>query len=91
MRYYSPSDEAAFFGWLQSIPGVIRVHGQGRELVIELRSKRLSASSLRELIALYRRYEGNMSELAQFANYSPMHSSGAKATDNDEAFAAFSP
>lgn len=70
MRYYSPSDEAAFFGWLQSIPGVIRVHGQGRELVIELRSKRLSASSLRELIALYRRYEGNMSELAQFANAS---------------------
>jgi replicative DNA helicase len=30
-------------------------------------------------------------ELAQFANYSSMHSSTAKVADNDEAFAAFSP
>jgi replicative DNA helicase len=29
-------------------------------------------------------------ELAQFANYSPMHSAAAP-SDNDEAFAAFSP
>lgn len=30
-------------------------------------------------------------ELAQFANYSPMHASATAASDNDEAFAAFSP
>lgn len=30
-------------------------------------------------------------ELAQFANYSPMHASGAKVADNEDAFAAFSP
>lgn len=30
-------------------------------------------------------------EVAQFANYSPMHASAAKTEDNDEAFAAFSP
>ncbi len=30
-------------------------------------------------------------ELAQFANYSPMHASNSGAADNDEAFAAFSP
>jgi hypothetical protein len=68
MKYYSQTDEASFFGWLQSIPGVTHVEGRGRELVIHLRSMRLSATSLRELIALYKRYDGNMSELAQFAN-----------------------
>ncbi|WP_332878073.1 hypothetical protein [Massilia sp. S19_KUP03_FR1] len=68
MRYYSRSDEAAFFGWLQSIPCVTGVQGQGRELIIRLKSKRLSQASLRELLALYRRYEGDMSELAQFAS-----------------------
>ncbi len=66
MRYYSPTDEAAFFGWLKSIPGVVSVEGKGRELVIRLRSSRLSASALREFIALYARYGGNMKELGQF-------------------------
>jgi len=70
MKYYSKGDEAAFFGWLHSISGVTHVQGRGCELAIFLRSKRLSATSLRELIALYKRYEGNMSELAQFANQS---------------------
>src|SRR5947209_6612088 len=70
IRYASPGDEAAFFGWLQSIPGVVRVEGQGRELFIYLRSNRLSAVSLREFIALYKRYKGNMPELARFENAS---------------------
>lgn len=67
MQYFSQGDEAAFFSWLQSISGVIAVQGQGRELHIKLRSKRLSSESLREFIALYTRYNGNMTELAQFA------------------------
>ena len=68
MRYFSAGDEAAFFYWLQSISGVVSVQGFGRELHIRLRSKKLSRQSLRELLALYQRYQGNMSELAQFAN-----------------------
>lgn len=68
MRYLSARDEAAFFGWLQSIPGVIAVNGQGRELLIQLRSKRLSQVGLRELIAIYSRYNGNLRELAEFEN-----------------------
>lgn len=70
MQYYSQADEAAFFAWLQSIPDVTSVEGRGRELVIHLRSKHISASSLRELIALYKRYEGDMSELGAFENES---------------------
>ena len=67
MWYGSPGDERAFFTWLQSIPGVLSIRGEGRELHIRLRSKRLSTSSLREFIALYTRYQGRLSELAQFA------------------------
>lgn len=64
--YYSPNDEGAFFGWLQSIPGVISVKGIGTELHIRMRSRRLSANSYRELSALYRRYKGDVAELDQF-------------------------
>lgn len=70
MLYYSQRDEDAFFGWLQAIPGVISVRGLGRELHIRMRSKRVSAETLRELIALYERYKGDMSELMQFENSS---------------------
>lgn len=66
MRYYSLSDELAFFAWLKSSPGVIEVRGEGRQLLIHLKSNRLSASSLREFIALYKRYDGNLEELARF-------------------------
>lgn len=66
--YFSPGDETAFFTWLQGIPGVVGVQGVGRELRIRLRSRRLSAKSLRELIALYWRYGGVLSELAHFEN-----------------------
>lgn len=66
MSYRSEGDEQAFFSWLQSIPGVVSVHGQGRELHIKLRSKRISTNGLRELFALYRRYEGDLSELEMF-------------------------
>src|SRR5205807_6379605 len=64
--YFSPSDEAAFFAWLKSIPGVVRVEGVGRRLVVTLRSKRLSDVALRELIALHTRYKLPMRSLAQF-------------------------
>jgi hypothetical protein len=67
MRYLSQGDEAAFFAWLKSIPGVVAVVGSGRELKIQLRSKRLPQQGLRELIALYTRYGGNLNELAQFS------------------------
>ena len=70
MHYWSHRDEDAFFAWLQSIPGVVKVQGRGRELFIRLKSKRLSAMALRDLLGLYKRYQGNMRELAQFENSS---------------------
>jgi hypothetical protein len=73
MSYLSTRDEAAFFGWLQDIPGVVGFRGVGRELHISLRSKRLPAEGLRELIALYTRYGGCSNELAQFLNSANRH------------------
>ena len=70
MQYLSSGDEAAFFAWLQSIPGVVSVTGYGHELHIRLRAARISSIALREFIALYQRYRGNMRELAQFASSS---------------------
>ena len=64
--YFSQSDETAFFHWLESIPGVVRVVGTPDGLVVSLRSRRLSQVALRELLALYFRYGLPMNELAQF-------------------------
>lgn len=66
MRYYSSKDEEAFFNWLQSVPGVMSVHGIGRELHIRTRSSRMGQEALRELVALYRRYGGRLRELEMF-------------------------
>ena len=66
MRYRSPGDEAAFFAWLQAIPGVLGIAGVGTELHIAVRPTRLNRVALTELVALYRRYGGDMRELALF-------------------------
>ena len=66
LSYNSRGDESAFFSWLNSIPEVSSVTGVGRELYIELSNDAVSDTSIRELIAIYSRYSGNMKELAQF-------------------------
>jgi len=63
---WSQGDESAFFRWLESIPGVEGVKGQGLELIVTLRSSRISSLALRELIALHTRYNLPMQSLAQF-------------------------
>jgi hypothetical protein len=65
-RFFSARDEAHFFGWLESIPGVVRVVGGPSGLVITLRSTRLSEVALRELLALHARYGLPMRQLARF-------------------------
>ncbi len=64
LRYLSAGDESAFFRWLSGIPGVVSVTGKGRALEIRLRSTMLSAPALRELLAVYKRYGGNLRDLA---------------------------
>jgi hypothetical protein len=64
--YYSQLDETAFFKWLESIAGVLKVVGTPDGLMVSLRSARLSQPALRDLIALHFRYGLPMHALAQF-------------------------
>ena len=66
LRFGSPGDEAAFFAWLESIPGVRNINGEGRKLVVTLRSSSLSDRALQELIALHSRYGLPLRPLAKF-------------------------
>ena len=71
--FYSSKDEARFFSWLESIPGVTRVVGEGRDLQVTLRSSRLGEEALRELIALHWRYRLPMRHLAAFLSPTNEH------------------
>ena len=64
--YLSPGDERAFFEWLKRIPCVREVRGSGPELRLRVRGRRVSSACLRELIALFHRYDVPMQQLAQF-------------------------
>jgi hypothetical protein len=64
--FYSQTDEASFFAWLESIAGVTQVVGDHRGLVATLRSNRLSKVALWNLLALYFRYNLPMKDLARF-------------------------
>ena len=68
--YYSQGDERAFFEWLKRIPAVHKLGGVGEELHIHVRRRQIPWESLRELIALFHRYQGPMEQLAQFENSS---------------------
>lgn len=64
--FYSAQDEASFFAWAESIPGVSSVFGRDRSIVLSVRSKSVSDRALRELIGLFQRYRVSMRQLAQF-------------------------
>ena len=62
VRYYAQLDEDAFFSWAQKIPCVKSIEGG----FLHIRSKRLSESDLRDLIAIMYRYQIPMQQLQQF-------------------------
>ena len=68
VAFYSPQDESAFFAWAQAIPAVVSVAGRGRGIILAVKSGRIPDASLRELLALFRRYRVPMRQLARFRN-----------------------
>lgn len=68
--YLSPGDERAFFEWAGRIPCVSRLEGVGEELRLHVKGRRISQRCLRELIALFHRYDVSMGQLAQFESSS---------------------
>lgn len=64
--FYSENDEAAFFGWLRGLPCVEKYEGELDTLNIYVNQARVDAGSLYELLALFRRYGVDMSQLRVF-------------------------
>jgi hypothetical protein len=64
--YYSENDEAAFFEWLDKLPCVEKYEGELDVLEIHINQARLDAGSLYELLALFRRYNIDMTQLRVF-------------------------
>ena len=64
--FYHQTDERAYFEWLERIPCVARVRGEGsRGLVVRLK-RRPGKDDLRQLLALSYRYGLDMRQFAKF-------------------------
>jgi len=62
VRYYSASDERAFFEWLQRIDGFDHVKGIGEELHIHIKED-IDEYGLRDLVALFFRYNVDLTQI----------------------------
>ena len=63
--YWSEGDERAHFEWMQRIPCVRDVRGQGTRVYLSISEDEVSADDLRELTAVYRRFGGDVTQLAR--------------------------
>lgn len=70
VRFLSAGDEEAFFLWLDHMKEFVTARGAGDEILIEVPHSKLSNDQLRELIALFHRYQIDMRQLAHFENRS---------------------
>ena len=68
VRFYSPKDEAAFFEWIKKIDCIENISAASDELYLEITSIDLHDSDLRELLALFHRYQIDMKQLSIFLN-----------------------
>ena len=68
--YGSQGDERAFYEWIERIPCIQKFWGSGPALYLEVPRRRISDACLRELLALFERYDIEMSQLAQFESAS---------------------
>jgi hypothetical protein len=66
--FYSPNDEAVFFEWMGRIKCVVGISGDGDEIRLKIKRRKISNSNLRDLIALFRRYCIDLTQLKQFGS-----------------------
>ena len=64
VTFGSQLDERHLFEWAMQIPGVLR----WEQDVLVVKSSNISQASLRDLLALFSRYQIPMQQLAQFRN-----------------------
>lgn len=61
--YWSDGDERAHFDWLGRIASVRSVRGEADRLYLDVDPVAVTADDLRELQAVYRRYDGDLEQL----------------------------
>jgi hypothetical protein len=66
--FYSECDELSFFEWISKIRSVSKWSGKADEIHLYLPKSTISDKSLRELVALFYRYNIDMRQLEQFTN-----------------------
>ena len=62
--YWSDGDERAHFEWLDRISAVKEVRGEGVRVFLRIDPRAVDSSVLRELEAIYRRYDGDLEQLS---------------------------
>lgn len=70
IKYYSRKDEDAFFEWIKKINCIDGAISVGDELHIHIANDNLHDHDLRDLLALFYRYNLNMKQLERFLNES---------------------
>ena len=68
VNFCSSFDEDAFFEWIRKISCVMNIEGYGNELHACINREKIDERSLRELLALFYRYNVDMKQLAVFLN-----------------------
>lgn len=66
--FYTQLDEDAFFYWIDKIPSVIEKKGLGNELYIYVDRDKVSKIDLENFLALFHKYDIDMSQLSVFLN-----------------------
>lgn len=66
--FYSQNDETSFFNWLKNINHIEDIIGVDNEIQLIVSGKNIPSDSLRDLIAVFYRYNVAMEQLAQFVD-----------------------
>jgi len=61
-------DESIFFEWIKKIDCIEKYEGAGDELYLDLYPKKINYENMKNLIALFYRYNIDMKQLAQLVN-----------------------
>ena len=68
VTYGGSFDDDLFFDWIEHIPSIIKFDGRWKYLFLHFESADIPDADLRELLALFYRYDVDMKQLAIFLN-----------------------
>ena len=66
VKFYARKDEDAFFEWIEKIECIDHTSGAGDELYLHIASDQLHDQDLRDLLALFFRYQIDMRQLSRY-------------------------